>query len=66
MLEVIMCSKTLQQMQVRDIGRLFSALDFGPFLYTGVKKCIFPVSRDYTIRERGIIDVSKNWSNFSM
>ena len=41
MLEVIMCSKTLQQMQVRDIGGQFSALDFGPFLYTGVTNAFF-------------------------
>ena len=40
-LEVIICSKTLQQMHVRDIGRLFSAFDFGPFLYTGVTNAFF-------------------------
>ena len=31
MFEVIICSKTLQQMQVKDIRRSFSALVFGGF-----------------------------------
>ena len=59
MLEVMMCSKTVQQMQVRDIS-------FWAFLVYRGDKCIFPVSRDYTFRERGIIDVGENWSNFNV
>ena len=63
-IDAIICSRTLQRIQVREIGLYFAADVLSPFFEDGADFGSTPLCGEFACSDRAFKDVLNNWCNF--